>query len=151
MQNSKVDETMKSITIRISDEDDASLQKKSEETGSSVSEIVRDVLFNHRKLQIDDALASIEDKIVLLSNSMNNLSDVSYDAIDVANKTYSIAQSNNTLLTNETLRPFGMRLAFFQAAIMSVYTVAKATFLQNPTGWEPIKEDTRHRAFRKEE
>lgn len=168
---------MKSIHVRLSDEEEAVLQDKAALAGCTVSDLVRDKLFSdvehivaHRPATVGQ-VAGLERQINSLAETLQRLADWSGNHSELTEKTGAFSELLGARMDNaeaeirslseniirlvdiqeeERRTPFGMHKAFFQVATMAGFTLASGTFSNDPEAWQPYKDEARRRAFKKE-
>jgi uncharacterized protein (DUF1778 family) len=168
---------MKSLHVKLSDEEEAILQEKAALAGRTVSDLVRDNLFRDVEQIVGlrpatgAQVVELEQRINTLAGTLQRLVDWSENcsALTENSRAFSErlgARMENTeaeihalsenvgrlveLQEEERRAPFGMQRTFFQVATMAGFTLASGTFSNDPEAWRPFKEDARRRAFKKE-
>ena len=168
---------MKSIHVRLSEEEEAILQEKAALTGCTVSDLVRDNLFRDVEQfatfrpATGAQFSELERRIDSMAETLQRLADWCEKYADLQEKSREFSESvgarfENTeveirslsenivrlvdLQEEERRAPFGMHRAFFQVATMAGFTLASGTFSNDPEAWQPYKEEARRRAFKKE-
>jgi uncharacterized protein (DUF1778 family) len=168
---------MKSLHVKLSDEEEAILQEKAALAGCTVSDLVRGNLFRDAE-QIavlrpatGAQISELEKRINTLAEALQRLTDWSENCSALTEKSLAFSELLGSRMENaeaeihslsenivrlvelqeeERRTPFGMHRAFFQVATMAGFTLASGTFSNDPEAWRPYKEDARRRAFKKE-
>ena len=168
---------MKSLHVKLSDEEEAILQEKAALAGCTVSDLVRDKLFRDEEHIValrpatGAQVAELERRISALTGTLQSLADWSENCSALTEKSLAISELLGARMENaeaeihslsenvvrlvelqeeERRTPFGMHRTFFQVATMAGFTLASGTFSNDPEAWRPFKEDARRRAFKKE-
>ena len=171
---------MKSIHVRLSDEEEEELLRQAEASGRTVSEVVREALFAdpgrsaalrpatsgeveelEKRLEVWAGKVELAcEKLAALEGGLAELSELKGGQAELAGRVENEEEELRALSQNVTRlvdlqveereAPFGMNRAFLQAAIMAAFTLARGSFSNNPEAWEPYKEEARRRALKRE-
>ena len=168
---------MKSLHVKLSDEEEAILQEKAALAGCTVSDLVRDNLFRDVEQIValrpatGAQVAELERRIAALAGTLQSLADWSQNFSELMEKTGDFSRLLGSRMENaeaeihalsenvvrlvdlqeeERRAPFGMQRTFFQVATLAGFTLATGTFSNDPEAWRPFKEDARRRAFQRE-
>lgn len=166
---------MKTIQVRISDQEEAALRERMALTGLSISGLVRASLFPETEAQAAQFPASAG-QVNELAKQLAALAKA-VDLLAAGRETGAVAASVSgvkggppgaeperepaalgadfagltRLLQEQISRPFGLDLPFVQATFMAVFTLARGSFSHYPEEWQPFKDEARRRAFAAEE
>jgi uncharacterized protein (DUF1778 family) len=168
---------MKSLHVKLSDEEEAILQEKAALAGRTVSDLVRDNLFRDveqiagLKPATGTQVVELEQRINALAGTLQRLVDWSENFSVLTEKSGAFSELLGARMENaeaeihalsenmgrlvelqeeERRAPFGMQRTFFQVATLAGFTLASGTFSNDQEAWRPFKEDARRRAFKKE-
>lgn len=169
---------MKSIHVRVSDEEEALLLRQAEGSGRTVSEVVREVLFADlersaalkpatsgeveelgRRLDLwAERMTAGSEKMAVLEEMFAEVLQLKGGQAELVGRVENAEEEIRALSQNVTRlvdlqveereAPFGMNRPFIQVATMAAFTLARGTFSHNPEAWEPYKEEARRRALK---
>ena len=166
---------MKTIQVRLSDEEEAALRERMTLTGLSISGLVRACLFaetDAKTAQLPASAGQVNEltkQIAALSETVGRLAAGRETEGAAQKETGAVAREESGAAADKTeresavpgadfaefarlfqeqkSRPFGLDLPFVQATLMAVFTLARGSFSHCPEEWEPFKEEAWRRAF----
>jgi hypothetical protein len=166
---------MKTIQVRISDQEEAALRERMALTGLSISGLVRASLFPETGAQAAQLPASsgqvneLAKEVAALAKAVDLLAAARENGA-LAGPVAGVAGGPpgaeterepgppgadfaelTRLLQEQTSRPFGLDLPFVQATFMAVFTLARGSFSHYPEEWQPFKDEALRRAFAAQE